>query len=62
MIAKTSSQEVKFQLDDVKKSLKNINVRAQRTAIKKEIKNARIKARLILQKEIEKEQSNDLSQ
>lgn len=62
MIARTSSQEVKFQLDDVKKSLKNINVRAQRTAIKKEIKNARIKARLILQKEIEKEQSNDLSQ
>lgn len=62
MISQTTSQEVKFQLDDVKKSLKNINVRAQRTAIKKEIKNARIKARLILQKEIEKEQSNEISQ
>ena len=29
---------------------------------KKEIKNARIKARLILQKEIEKERSNEISQ
>lgn len=62
MISKTTSQEIKFQLDDVKKDLKRINVKAERTAIKKEIKNARIKARLILQKEIEKEKTNEISQ
>ena len=58
----TSSQEIKFQLDDVKKNIKNINAKREKAHVKQQIKKANITIKLILQKELQKEQDTAIGQ
>ena len=58
----TSSQEIKFQLDDVKKNIKNINTKREKAHVKQQIKKANITIKLILQKELQKEQDTAIGQ
>lgn len=58
----TSSQEIKFQLDDVKKNVKNINAKREKAHVKQQIKKANITIKLILQKELQKEQDTAIGQ
>ena len=55
MIKETSSQEVKFQLDDIKKELKRINTRSQRAQVNQQIKKPNTKIRLVAQKELKRQ-------
>ena len=59
-IEDSSSQEIKFQLADIRKEIKNINCRNQKIKVKEQIKKANIKAKLVLSKEIEKENAQEL--
>ena len=59
-IEDSSSQEIKFQLADIRKEIKNINCRNQKIKVKEQIKKANIKAKLVLSKEIEKENTQEL--
>lgn len=59
-IEDSSSQEIKFQLADIRKEIKNINYRNQKTKVKEQIKKANIKVKLVLSKEIEKENAQEL--